>query len=94
MNKQYTYSDAFDELQNIVSEIERGEISIDELAEKVKRAALLINICKAKLTATEEEVNSILANLTAETVAGQAPAPDSEGKNSDLANLSTSDEDD
>lgn len=63
MSKQYTYTDAFDELQTIVSEIERGEISIDELSEKVKRAALLIGVCKAKLTATESEVNNILASL-------------------------------
>lgn len=66
MSKQYTYTDAFEELQIIVSEIERGEISIDELSEKVKRATLLIGVCKAKLTATEEEVNSLLANLDKE----------------------------
>ncbi len=73
MNKQYTYTDAFNELQTIVSEIERGEISVDELSEKVKRATLLIGVCKAKLTATEGEVNNILANLEKE--AGQ---PDEE----------------
>jgi exodeoxyribonuclease VII small subunit len=72
MNKKYTYTDAFDELQTIVAEIERGEISIDELSEKVKRAALLTNICKAKLTATEEEVNKILADLASE---GEASLP-------------------
>lgn len=72
MNKKYTYTDAFDELQTIVAEIERGEISIDELSEKVKRAALLTNICKAKLTATEEEVNKILADLASE---GEASIP-------------------
>ncbi len=67
MNKQYTYTDAFEELQTIVSEIEHGEISIDELSKKVKRATLLIAACKAKLTATEEEVNGILAQLDKET---------------------------
>lgn len=63
MNEEYTYLDAFEELQTIVSDIERGEISIDELSQKVKRAALLINVCKAKLTSTENEVNDILADL-------------------------------
>ncbi len=63
-NKQYTYTDAFEELQTIVSEIEQGEISVDELSEKVKRATLLIQACKAKLTATEAEVNNILAGLS------------------------------
>lgn len=64
MDKPYTYTDAFDELQTIVSEIEQGEISVDELSEKVKRATLLIGACKAKLTATEAEVNKILAGLS------------------------------
>lgn len=64
MDNQYTYTDAFDELQAIVSEIEHGEISVDELSEKVKRATLLIGACKAKLTATEAEVNTILAGLS------------------------------
>jgi len=64
MDKSYTYTDAFEELQTIVSEIEQGEISVDELSEKVKRATLLISACKAKLTATEAEVNDILAGLS------------------------------
>lgn len=63
MNDTPNYTDAFDELQQIVSEIEEGQISVDELAEKVKRAALLIKICKTKLTTTEEDVNKILKEL-------------------------------
>ncbi len=63
MNKKINYTEAFDELQKIVSEIEDGKISVDELSEKVKRAAVLIKICRAKLIATEEDVNSILKDL-------------------------------
>lgn len=62
-----TYTEAFDELQNIVSEIEQGEISVDELSEKVKRAALLIKVCKQKLTSTEEDVDRILKELDTTT---------------------------
>lgn len=65
MKEQYTYTDAFEELQSIVAEIEQGAISVDELAEKVKRASQLIQVCKVKLNATEEEVNQVLAGLTA-----------------------------
>ena len=57
------YTEAFEELQSIVTEIEQGEISVDELSEKVKRAALLIRICKTKLRTTEEDVNVILREL-------------------------------
>lgn len=63
MSENLNYTKAFEELQSIVSEIEHGEISVDELSEKVKRAAELIKICKAKLTTTEEDVNKILMDL-------------------------------
>lgn len=63
MNKTINYTEAFEELQKITIEIENGEISVDELSEKVKRAAFLIRICKQKLTATEEDVNKILKEL-------------------------------
>lgn len=63
MNEQPNYADAFEELQRIVSEIEEGQISVDELSEKVKRAAQLITICKTKLSTTEEDVNRILKDL-------------------------------
>ncbi len=63
MNDTPNYTDAFEELQQIVAEIEDGQISVDELSEKVKRAAHLINICKTKLSSTEEDVNRILKDL-------------------------------
>ena len=63
MTDKMNYTESFQELQTIVSEIEQGEISVDELSEKVKRAALLIKICKTKLTTTEEDVNKILKEL-------------------------------
>ncbi|MDR2041865.1 MAG: exodeoxyribonuclease VII small subunit [Tannerella sp.] len=65
MNQQISYTEAFEELKGIVSEIDRKEISVDALAEKVKRAAQLIKICKAKLDSTEEDVNRILKELDA-----------------------------
>lgn len=63
MEKEINYTEAFDELQQIVNDIEEGEISVDELSIKVKRASKLIKICKNKLTATEEDVNQILKEL-------------------------------
>ncbi len=63
MNKEPNYTEAYTELQQIVSEIESGEISVDLLAERVKRAVQLIRICKRKLTSTEEDVNHILKEL-------------------------------
>lgn len=66
-NKIPNYEKAFEELQEIVTEIEQGEISVDELSEKVKKASRLIFICKNKLTSTEEDVNKILRELESST---------------------------
>lgn len=60
------YTEAFDELQQIVSDIEEGNISVDELAKKVKKAGELIRICKDKLTSTEKDVEKILEELEQE----------------------------
>ncbi|OYD45682.1 exodeoxyribonuclease VII small subunit [Sphingobacterium cellulitidis] len=63
MTNKYTYKDAFEELQAIVSDIESGDIAVDELTEKINRASELLSICKAKLTASEEEVEKLLQKL-------------------------------
>lgn len=63
MDSEITYTQAFEELQILVAEIERGEISIDGLSERVRRATILISICKQKLNETEADVNSILKEL-------------------------------
>jgi exodeoxyribonuclease VII small subunit len=63
MEEELNYTNAFEELQGIVTEIEEGEISVDELSAKVKRATTLIKFCKLKLTSTEEDVNAVLKEL-------------------------------
>ncbi|MBK6964625.1 MAG: exodeoxyribonuclease VII small subunit [Bacteroidales bacterium] len=68
MSKTITYAEAIEELETIVSEIENASIGVDELSEKVKRAAELIKFCRSKLTATEREVGSILKNLETEAL--------------------------
>ena len=63
MKEIKTYQEAFEELQQLVCKMENAEIPVDELAEMIKRATLLINICKKKLTATEEEVKTLLEKM-------------------------------
>jgi len=65
---EINYQQAFDELQEIVSDMEDGQINVDELAQKVKRATELIRICKNKLTATEGDVQKILKELEAQNL--------------------------
>ncbi|KUJ59219.1 exonuclease VII small subunit [Flavobacteriaceae bacterium CRH] len=58
-----TYEEAYKELAQIASEIEKETISIDVLAVKVKRASDLITFCQTKLKSTEAEVNKIIAQM-------------------------------
>jgi len=58
-----TYESAYKELQQISQEIESESVSVDVLAEKVKRAAELISFCQAKLRNTETEVNNIIKQM-------------------------------
>lgn len=63
MSKEISYTEAYRELQEIVSEMENSEISIDELDTKIKRASELLKICKDKLFKTEKNVQQILEDI-------------------------------
>lgn len=63
MKEEISYTEAVTELENIVSDIENDDVSVDELGIKVKRASELIAICKNKLHTTEEEVSKILKEI-------------------------------
>lgn len=64
--KELRYEEAIAELEEIVRDIEFGEISVDDLSEKIKRSAVLIKFCKQKLKSTEENVEEILKELAEE----------------------------
>lgn len=61
---EITYTAAFEELKEIVDQLENDSISVDELSEKMKRATELMKICKDKLTKTEEEINKTISELS------------------------------
>lgn len=56
MGNKMSYTEAFEELQQIVTEMENSEISVDLLDARVKRAAVLLKLCKEKLYKTEQNV--------------------------------------
>jgi len=62
-NKKLTYTQAIDELERIIEDIETESIDVDALAKKVKRAAFLITLCKNNLRNTEEEVKKTLTEI-------------------------------
>ena len=58
-----TYNEAIEKLRSIVEDIEKGELDVDVLSEKVKEATRLIKLCKEKLFKADEEVKKILEEL-------------------------------
>jgi len=61
-----TYAEASTELEQILQEIESGEIDLDVLSEQVERAAALLSLCRQKLAATETRVKKVVAEMAAE----------------------------
>lgn len=60
MEQEPTYTEAFEELERIIKGMEQDEINIDQLDQRLKRAAYLVKICRRKLFQTEKNVQEIL----------------------------------
>jgi len=63
MEQDLTYDKAYHELKAISQQIENETITVDALAQKVKRAAELIDFCQKKLRDTESEVDKIIKQM-------------------------------
>lgn len=59
---QLTYAQAMEELEAIVERVERNEMDIDDLTERLKRAQQLVKFCRERLLKTETEVKNILSS--------------------------------
>jgi exodeoxyribonuclease VII small subunit len=60
MKKEPTYEAAYNELKDIVSDIEQENISVDTITQKIKRAMELISFCREKLLKAGKEMNEAL----------------------------------
>jgi len=58
--KQISYNQAYEELQEILEGIKERNIDVDRLAEKVKRARELIKICEERIKKAEMEIEEII----------------------------------
>ena len=57
---KFSYQKSVDELQQIINDLDQGEIGIDALGVKIKKAKDLLAKCQEKLRATEKEIEEIL----------------------------------
>jgi exodeoxyribonuclease VII small subunit len=51
-----TYEDALGELERLVAAMEAGQLPLDRLLESYQRGAELLNFCRARLEAVEQQV--------------------------------------
>jgi exodeoxyribonuclease VII small subunit len=59
-----TYTQAITELEEIVKKMQSPECSIDNLSQYTARSLQLLKVCKAKLTATDEELKKVLDEMS------------------------------
>ena len=63
--KEESYNEAIEKLRRIVAEIDKDELDVDLLSEKVKEARRLIKLCKEKLYKVDADVRNVLEELDA-----------------------------
>ncbi len=61
--KEFSFSEAVNEIEKILRNIESGNLNIDILSTEVKRASELIRECQKKLKTTEDEINAIFKEM-------------------------------
>ncbi len=60
MEKEMKYEEAVAELERVVTQMESGQMDLDAVTEKLKKAQKLIKYCKERLTETDGEIQKIL----------------------------------
>jgi exodeoxyribonuclease VII small subunit len=58
--KEVKYSEAVDELNQILADLEAERIDVDQVSTKVKKAVELIKLCRERIENTEMEVKTIV----------------------------------
>lgn len=61
--KELSYNQALAELEQILAALRSDDCDVDRLTEMTSRAVELLNHCRLRLTATDEELRKILDSL-------------------------------
>ena len=62
-NTEMTYTQAVTELEELVKKMQDPQCSIDNLTDYTKRSKQLLDICRSKLTAADNQLKQILATI-------------------------------
>lgn len=58
-----SYGEAVTELDEILADLERDDLDVDVLAERVRRAAVLLSWCRQRIRAATDDVEAAVAAL-------------------------------
>ncbi len=61
--KEKSYSEAVNELEEIVAKLQSSDCEIDKLREYTAKSVELLRICKEKLYKTDEELKKLLEEI-------------------------------
>lgn len=61
-----SYNDALGELEQILAGLRSEQCDVDTLAERTRRAATLLALCRSRLTRTEDELAKVLESINNE----------------------------
>lgn len=61
MKKETKFEEKMKELEQIINELESGEVDLDTSIEKYTKAMKLAKVCDEKLKSVEEQVNKIVS---------------------------------
>jgi exodeoxyribonuclease VII small subunit len=68
------YAEALTELEGILDELDGDEVDVDVLGARVRRAAELLRLCRARIAGARFEVEQVVSDLEAEAEAATAAA--------------------
>jgi exodeoxyribonuclease VII small subunit len=61
--KDLSYTAAMSRLEIILSQLEEGNKSVDELSDLVKEAAKLVKLCRVRLKTTESDIQDAFQDI-------------------------------
>jgi exodeoxyribonuclease VII small subunit len=73
-HEEIGYAEAMVELEGILDELERDDLDVDVLADRVKRASELIALCRGRIARAQTDVDRIVVDLETFATAGSGTA--------------------
>jgi exodeoxyribonuclease VII small subunit len=70
------YAEAVVELSAILDELERDDLDVDVLGERVRRASELIKLCRGRIADAQADVDRIVTDLESFGATPDAEEPD------------------